>query len=249
VGVPRLVCTVVVAALLGGSCASALEETVRRQAAIDMGCPEGQVSVRDLRSDNYVRDFNVQACGKQAHYQAACSMVGSCTAYQSRELGERPLAGSDALTVGVDDLQASAPTSVPTVVMAGAAEPIPMVPVVEPEPAATAATSADPATSVTVVNTVETRGAGAVAVAGDGQSVTLRSACPRTVTLFVGAEPGAEGGVYMTLGAGSTIAPKLATGASLWLLDAKQAGIASVSIDASMREVAIAENCGGLAAR
>ena len=246
-GVSRLACTVVVAALLGGSCASALEETVRRQAAVDMGCPEGQVSVRDLRSDNYVRDFNVQACGKQAHYQAACSMVGSCTAYQSRELGEHPLSGSDALTAGVEDLQPSAPTSVPTVVMAGAAEPIPMVPVVEPEPAAAAI--ADPATSVTVVNTVETRGAGAVAVAGDGQSVTLRSACPRTVTLFVGAEPGAEGGVYMTLGAGSTIAPKLATGASLWLLDAKQAGIASVSIDASMREVAIAENCGGLAAR
>lgn len=222
---------------------------MRRQAAVDMGCPEGQVSVRDLRSDNYVRDFNVQACGKQAHYQAACSMVGSCTAYQSRELGEHPLAGTDALTVGVDDLQPSAPTSVPTVVMAGAAEPIPMVPVVEPVPAATAAAIADPATSVTVVNTVETRGAGAAAVAGDGQSVTLRSACPRTVTLFVGSEPGAEGGVYMTLGAGSTIAPKLATGASLWLLDAKQAGIASVSIDASMREVAIAENCGGLAAR
>lgn len=231
----------VFAALIGISCASALEETVRRQAAVDMGCPEGQVAVRDLRSDNYVRDFNVQACGRQAHYQAACSMVGSCTAYQARELGEHPLPGTDALTAGVEDLHPSAPTSVPTVIMAGSAEPIPMVPVVEPEP--------ERAASVTVVNTVETRGTGAAAGDGNEQVVTLRSGCPRTVTLFVGAEPGAEGGVYMTLGAGSTIAPRVATGTSLWLLDAKQAGIASVSLDASMREVTIAENCGGLAAR
>lgn len=238
---PRHACTLSVALLLAPACASALADTVRRQAAVDMGCPEGQVSVRDLRSDNYVRDFDVQACGKQAHYQAACSMVGSCTAYQAHELGEHPLAGSDALTAGVEDLQPSAPTSVPVVVMAGASEPVPMVPVVE------ASEPAGP--SVTVVNTVETRSA-AGAVAADGAvQVTLRSACPRTVTLFVGSQPGAEDGVYMTLGAGSSIAPKLAVGASLWLLDARRAGVASVSIDASMREVAIAENCGGLAAR
>lgn len=233
----------IVAVLLACSCASALEETVRRQAAVDMRCPEGQVAVRDLRSDNYVRDFDVQACGKQAHYQAACSMVGSCTAYQSRELGAHPLPGSDALTAGVEDLHPPAPVNPPTIVMAGASEPIPMVPVVEAEPEPTLTPG-----TVTVVNTVETRSAGGGAVGGE-QVVTLRSACPRTVTLFVGAQPGAEDGVYMTLGAGSSIAPKLATGASLWLLDGKQAGVASVSIDASMREVAIAENCGGLAAR
>jgi hypothetical protein len=242
VGVPRHACRLAAVLLFATACASALADTVRRQAAVDMGCPEGQVVVRDLRSDNYVRDFDVQACGKQAHYQAACSMVGSCTAYQAHELGEHPLAGSDALTAGVEDLQPSAPTSVPVVVMAGASEPVPMVPVVEAsEPTA--------APSVTVVNTVETRSA-AGPVAADGTvPVTLRSACPRTVTLFVGAQPGAEDGVYMTLGAGSSIAPKLAVGASLWLLDARRAGVASVSIDASMREVAIAENCGGLAAR
>ncbi|MBL8969591.1 MAG: hypothetical protein JNK56_03365 [Myxococcales bacterium] len=241
----RLVHSLVVVLPLATACASALEDTVRRQAAVDMGCPEGQVAVRDLRSDNYVRDFNVQGCGKQVHYQAACSMVGSCTAYQARELGEHPLPGSDALTAGVEDLQPSAPTSVPVVVMAGASEPVPMVPVVEEKPAAPVVPAGE---AVTVVSTVETRGAAPVG-AGGTQVVTLRSACPRTVTLFVGAQPGAEDGVYMTLGSGSSIAPKLTTGSSLWLLDPRQAGIASVSIDASMREVAIAENCGGLAAR
>lgn len=253
-------------ALSLAGCASALEETVRRQAAADMSCPEGQVAVRDLRSDNYVRDFSVSACGKQAHYQAACSMVGSCTAYQSRELGEHPLAGSQALTAGVEDLQA-APVNPPTIVMAGASEAVPMVPVVEASEAApvvpVVATPVVPVvatptvagengasevvagSSVTVVNSVATHGV----AAGEGATVTLRSACPRTVTLFVGSQPGAEDGLYMTLGAGSSIAPRLATGTSLWLLDARQAGLASVSIDASTREIAIAENCSGLAAR
>lgn len=245
-------------ALSLAGCASALEETVRRQAAVDMSCPEGQVAVRDLRSDNYVRDFSVSACGKQAHYQAACSMVGSCTAYQSRELGEHPLAGSQALTAGVEDLQA-APVNPPTIVMAGASEALPMVPVVEASEAApvvpvvatptvageNGASEVVAGSSVTVVNSVATHGV----AAGEGATVTLRSACPRTVTLFVGSQPGAEDGLYMTLGAGSSIAPRLATGTSLWLLDARQAGLASVSIDASTREVAIAENCSGLAAR
>lgn len=245
-------------ALSLAGCASALEETVRRQAAADMSCPEGQVAVRDLRSDNYVRDFSVSACGKQAHYQAACSMVGSCTAYQSRELGEHPLAGSQALTAGVEDLQA-APVNPPTIVMAGASEALPMVPVVEASEAApvvpvvatptvageNGASEVVAGSSVTVVNSVATHGV----AAGEGATVTLRSACPRTVTLFVGSQPGAEDGLYMTLGAGSSIAPRLATGTSLWLLDARQAGLASVSIDASTREIAIAENCSGLAAR
>ena len=233
-------------ALSLAGCASALEETVRRQAAADMSCPEGQVAVRDLRSDNYVRDFSVSACGKQAHYQAACSMVGSCTAYQSRELGEHPLAGSQALTAGVEDLQA-APVNPPTIVMAGASEALPMVPVVATPTVAgeNGASEVVAGSSVTVVNSVATHGV----AAGEGATVTLRSACPRTVTLFVGSQPGAEDGLYMTLGAGSSIAPRLATGTSLWLLDARQAGLASVSIDASTREIAIAENCSGLAAR
>ncbi|MBK9758200.1 MAG: hypothetical protein IPO88_32730 [Nannocystis sp.] len=246
---------VVAWALSLAGCASALEETVRRQAAVDMSCPEGQVAVRDLRSDNYVRDFSVSACGKQAHYQAACSMVGSCTAYQSRELGEHPLAGSQALTAGVEDLQA-APVNPPTIVMAGASEAVPMVPVVEAAPVVpvvaaptvageNGASEVVAGSSVTVVNSVATHGV----AAGEGATVTLRSACPRTVTLFVGSQPGAEDGLYMTLGAGSSIAPKLATGTSLWLLDARRAGLASVSIDASTREIAIAENCSGLAAR
>lgn len=242
-------------ALSLAGCAGALEDTVRRQAAVDMSCPEGQVAVRDLRSGNYVRDFSVSACGRQAHYQAACSMVGSCTAYQSRELGEHPLAGSQALTAGVEDLQA-APVNPPTIVMAGASEAVPMVPVVEeaapvvpvvaaPTVAGENGASEVAGSSVTVVNSVATHGV----AAGEGATVTLRSACPRTVTLFVGSQPGAEEGLYMTLGAGSSIAPKLATGSSLWLLDARQAGLASVSIDASTREISIAENCSGLAAR
>jgi len=256
VGVSRNVLGVLVAAwaLSLAGCAGALEDTVRRQAAVDMFCPEGQVAVRDLRSGNYVRDFSVSACGRQAHYQAACSMVGSCTAYQSRELGEHPLAGSQALTAGVEDLQ-PAPVNPPTIVMAGASEAVPMVPVVE-EAAPVAVARDDGASevvagsSVTVVTSVATHtGAGAGAGASGDATVTLRSACPRTVTLFVGSQPGAEDGLYMTLGAGSSIAPRLATGSSLWLLDARQAGLASVSIDASTREISIAENCSGLVAR
>lgn len=243
---PLFITALTAAAAITGSlglpaCAGKLEATVRSQAAQDLGCPEGQVSVRNLRSDNYVRDFSVSACGKQAHYQAACSMVGSCTAYRAEDLADKRGVASDALGVGEDDLQ-PAESGVTTVVgeaPEGAAEA---------QPAATEASAAQAGAGEPGVVTA-TATAGAPVATGEARALTLRNTCPRTVSLFVGTRPGDAGGSYMTLGAGSTIGPKLRTGEQLWLLDAKQAGLASVTIDAAMAEVEIAESCSGLAAR
>src|SRR5687768_8186369 len=97
--------TLVMALVTASACAGKLDGIVRSQAALDLACPEDQVQISDLRSDNYVRDFSVSGCGRSAHYQAACSMVGSCTAYRAGEIAADSLPASDALTVGTDDLQ------------------------------------------------------------------------------------------------------------------------------------------------
>ncbi len=229
------------------ACAGQLEATVRSQAAQDLACPEGQVVVRDLRSDNYVRDFDVSGCGQHAHYQAACSMVGSCTAYRAEELGKHRVPGSDALTVGHDDLRPaeSGAEAKPAEVAAAPAEPE-VAGAVAVERDATELGAARLGAAPTEVVTATASGP---APSGEARAVTLRNACPRTVPLFVGAQPGEEGGRYMTLGAGNTISPKLRAGEQLWLLDNRQAGLVSVSIDGSTREVEIAESCSGLAAR
>jgi hypothetical protein len=221
------------AALSTVACAGGLEGAVRTQAAMDLACPEGQMTVRDQRSDNYVRDFEVHGCGKRARYQAACSMVGTCTAYQSKELGEHPQASSDAVTAGVEDLQPAPPL---VVVMPDGNT---VVAEVVPPPAPEAAPAVEPAVA----------SASPVVPSGEARPVTLRNACPRTVSLFVGPQPGAEGGRYMTLGSNSSISPRLQAGEQLWLLDEKQGGTASVSISDGTREVEIAESCGGLTAR
>lgn len=230
------------------ACAGKLDGIVRSQAALDLACPEDQVQISDLRSDNYVRDFSVSGCGRQAHYQAACSMVGSCTAYRAGEIAAESLPASDALTVGADDLQ-PAPTPAP------AEEPAPEVQVGTTTMVAEAPPAEEPklevsesVTSTVVAATPEPSPAPAPKL-GAPQTVTMRNDCPRTVTIFVGIKPGEGGGRYMTLGSTSMIGPTLRSGESVWLLDSKQAGLTSVSVAESTREIVVAESCSGLAAR
>lgn len=236
--------TVVAAA----ACAGKLDGIVRSQAALDLACPEDQVRVSDLRSDNYVRDFTVSGCGRNAHYQAACSMVGSCTAYRAGEIAADSLPAGDALTVGTDDLQpAAAPAPAPaeagnTTVVGEAA-----LPTDAPSEEPTVSVS-ESVTSSVVAATPEPAPKPAPSY-GPPQTVTLRNECPRTVTMFIGEQPGESGGRYMTLGSTNMIGPSLRSGEQVWLLDSKQAALTSVSVATNTREIVIAESCSGLAAR
>jgi len=105
---------------LGGllvACGGQLAGAVRSQAAVDLGCPEDQVEVTDLRSGNSVRDFRVTGCGRQEHYQAACNLTGGCQAYRPGEAARNPVPASEALTAGADDLK---PADGATTVVEGA---------------------------------------------------------------------------------------------------------------------------------
>ncbi len=225
---------VALAAVWVAGCASGLEGAVRSQAAIDLVCPERQVSVRGLRGDEYVRDFEVEGCGRRARYQGACSVVGSCTAYRAKQRGE-PTSG-EAPTAEVPEPPPPLVVVTPdgNTLIAEAEREV----AVEPEPEEVEREDAEAAVAREVA-----------APSGEARAVTLRNACPRTVALFVGAKPGAEDGRYMSLGSNSSISPKLRTGELLWLLDAEQAGVASVAIAGGTREVEVAEGCAGLTAR
>lgn len=214
---------VLLCALTG--CAGKLDDVVRVQAAQDLKCPADEVSVRDLRSRNYARDYTVTGCGQEVHYQAACNMVGSCVAYQPRDLArdETGVIASGALTAGSDDLAPAEP---------GLATP-------------GEAVGADGAVAEAAVGAD-----GAVAEpTGEPRSVQLRNECEHTVALFVGSRPRQDTGRYMTLGSMNTVTLSVRAGEPVWLLDEKGAGVTSVAVDRGSSEIVVADGCSGLSAR
>lgn len=216
---------------LGGAltgCGSQLAGVVRSQAAVDLGCPEDQVEVTDLRSGNSVRDFNVTGCGRQEHYQAACNLTGGCQAYRPGEAARDPVPASEALTAGADDLR---PADGATTVFEDASTPAAEG---DEEPKKVVGTPSDP--GATGLPPTEER------------TVTIRNNCSRRVVLYVGKQPG-EDGRYMTLGSTNMISPRLRQGEQVWLLDEREASLASVSIAGSTHDIEIAETCAGLSAR
>lgn len=229
VNVLRMHWIAVLAVLTG--CAGQLDEVVRLQAAKDLNCPVDKVDVVDLRSDNYVRDYSVSACGQTEHYQAACSMVEACVAYRPDKIG-KDAAASMALTAGVDALPRE---SVEEVVVAQDGT----VTVNRSGPAAEAPPAKTP---LEVAEAVEANQAGYALLA-----VTLRNTCPETVTLWFGATPGTGAGHMMTLASTNMATVRVPEGEQVWVLDRAHNGTAGVAIDASMREVDV--GCAGLTAR
>lgn len=76
------------------ACSGRLEKVVRRQAAEDFRCPEGQVDLKLRRSQGYIANYDVAGCGQEAIYQGACSLV-TCSAYEPQRV-RRPRAGQGA---------------------------------------------------------------------------------------------------------------------------------------------------------
>lgn len=215
---------VVVAVVAGSGCAGKLEDVVRLQAARDLECPAADVEVYDRRSDNYVRDFTVVACGKTAHYQAACNMVETCVAYQPRASG-MDAAASESLTAGVDAVgPAEPPEEKPgewTVVETVRPKPPP-----PPEP-------------VTIVEVAPSSSEPRIAV-------ELHNTCGETISLFMGEDP-AGSGQRMSLASTNMTTLQVPAGTKLWLLDRSGSGTAGVTLEASMR--AVEASCEGLSAR
>jgi len=202
----------------------------------------------DLRSGNSVRDFRVTGCGRQEHYQAACNLTGGCQAYRPGDAARNPVPASEALTAGADDLK---PAEGATSAVEGAS----LAAEGDAEPKQVVAAGDEVAAGEAMALEGELSPAGTPGEPGatglpltEERTVTIRNNCPRRVVLYVGKRPG-EGGRYMTLGATNMINPRLRLGDHVWLLDEREAGLASVSIAGSTHEIEIAETCAGLSAR
>lgn len=218
---------IVIATLAAFGCAGKLSEVVRLQAARDLECPADQVEVFDRRSDNYVRDYTVVACGKTAHYQAACNMTETCVAYQPRQTGQ-DAAASEALTAGVDAVPTSEPEAPPEEVPGqwNVVETVRPKPPPAPPPATVIEFDAGPP--------------------GSQITVELHNTCGETVALFLGEDPKGSG-QRMSLASTNMTTLRAAPGTKLWLLDRDGNGAAGVTMAPGMR--AVEASCAGLSAR
>lgn len=224
------------------ACAGRLEDVIRGQAAGDLSCPEGQVTVRGRSGGGGVRNYVVSACGRERSYQAACNSLGTCVAYPVRDR-------ADASPQGNEDLWADPPADT-----AAAAPPEDeALSWTAPLAAAEAEASASAASQAAEQEPAEEKPAEpparAVVSMGEPRAVTLRNECERTVALFIGEDPATGAGRYTSLGSMNTAMLRLRQGEPVWLLDANGAGVTSIGVEGSVEEIAVLEGCGRFVAR
>ena len=229
------------------ACGGRVEAVVRTQAALDLSCPESQVTVRDRRSRTEMRDYAVAGCGRERSYQAACNSLGTCVAYAvgDRAGGGGGSQGHDLWADKVD--QAAAPEAAPAAAagselpgVAGAADVSADAAALAADAAALAADAAALAAAVPVV---------VKAPLGEVREVTLRNDCERTVALFIGEDPVVGAGRYSSLGSTNMSTLKLRQGEAVWLLDPKGAGLTSIVPGPETRELAVLAGCAKFLAR
>ncbi|HUS32265.1 MAG TPA: hypothetical protein VMZ53_27380 [Kofleriaceae bacterium] len=88
----------------------------------------------------------------------------------------------------------------------------------------------------------------APAVAGP-VSVTIRSACSKTVKVFYGEKPKFGSGTYSTISSNSVQSHSFRQGDLFWIVDDSENGISSTSIGSSTRELEIGSSCTAISAR
>jgi len=252
--VQRSVRVMLVLAGFASACAGRLEDVIRGQAAGDLSCPEGQVTVSGQSGGGGVRNYVVSACGRERSYQAACNSLGTCVAYPVR-------GGADA-SPGREDLWADVREPAST---ASTVQPEPedtTLSVLAPLAAARAEALAADGSQTEDVGGSEIEAPGAEVPVnvdvpvlrsreplGEPRTVTLRNECERTVALFIGDDPATGAGRYTSLGSMNTAMQRLRPGEPVWLLDAKGAGLTSIGVTGKVEEIAVLAGCSGLAAR
>lgn len=80
-------------------------------------------------------------------------------------------------------------------------------------------------------------------------SVTIRSACPKTVPVFYGDKPKFGSGTRSTVTSNSVSSKTFQPGDMIWVTDEKEEGLGSVTITASTRQVEIGSDCRSIVAR
>jgi hypothetical protein len=80
-------------------------------------------------------------------------------------------------------------------------------------------------------------------------SVTIRSACSKTVPVFYGDKPKYGSGTTSSVSSNSVSSKTFQVGDQMWVLDESGNGAGSVTISENTRNVEINSSCGGLSAR
>ena len=80
-------------------------------------------------------------------------------------------------------------------------------------------------------------------------SVTIRSACSKTVPVFYGDKPKYGSGTTSSVSSNSVSSHTFQVGDMMWVLDESGNGAGSVTISESTRNIEINSSCGGLSAR
>jgi hypothetical protein len=80
-------------------------------------------------------------------------------------------------------------------------------------------------------------------------SVTIRSACSKTVKVFYGDKPKFGSGTYSSISSNSVQSHSFQDGDMFWIVDESENGISSATVSRNTRELEIGSSCSGISSR
>jgi hypothetical protein len=80
-------------------------------------------------------------------------------------------------------------------------------------------------------------------------SVTIRSACSKTVKVFYGEKPKFGSGTYSSIDSNSVQSHSFRPGEMLWIVDESENGLGSATVSTGTRELEVGSSCTSISAR
>lgn len=203
------------------ACAGRLDAAVRQQAAADFQCGEPDIKLQQQASAGYVASYSASGCGKEGVYQGNCSLFG-CRAYPAGAAAPPP---GDAGAYAGDPYAGG-----------GASEP-------------TSAPSSAPSSGPSFPSNNNTSSAPPQPAAPTIVSVTIRSACSKTVRVFYGDKPKFGSGTTSSISSNSVQSKSMKPGEMIWVVDEQDNPLGGVSISEGTRTVEIGSDCNSIRPR
>jgi hypothetical protein len=80
-------------------------------------------------------------------------------------------------------------------------------------------------------------------------SVTIRSACSKTVKVFFGDKPKFGSGTYSSIDSNSVSSHSFRPGEQLWIVDESENGLGSAQVSSSTHELEVSSSCTAISSR
>ncbi len=208
------------------ACAGRLDAAVRQQAAADFQCGEPDIKLQQQASAGYVASYSASGCGKEGVYQGNCSLFG-CRAYPAGMAAAPPTGDAGGGSYAGDPYAgggAGEPSSDPSSAPSSAPASGPSF------PGNTSSAPARPAAPTVV-------------------SVTIRSACSKTVRVFYGDKPKFGSGTTSSISSNSVQSKSMKPGEMIWVVDEQDNPLGGVSISEGTRTVEIGSDCNSIRPR